>query len=66
MPSISTSVVPSNELAVHRIALPGTRALTVLIAGCNTASPTPAAAPTQAPKPAAARFHACPSNRRAP
>src|ERR1700716_1363301 len=32
MTSISTSVVPSNDLAVHRIALPGTRALTVLIA----------------------------------
>jgi predicted Zn-dependent peptidase len=32
MASISTSVVPDNGLPVHSIALPGTRALTVLIA----------------------------------
>src|SRR4030081_1595802 len=32
MASISTSLVPSTQLPVHRIALPGTRALTVLIA----------------------------------
>src|SRR6202165_1914297 len=42
MTSIGTSVVPSNGLAVHRIALPGTRALTVLIAfdaGARNESP---------------------------
>jgi predicted Zn-dependent peptidase len=32
MASISSSVVPSNGLPVHRIELPGTRALTVLVA----------------------------------
>src|SRR5277367_2231885 len=32
MASVSTSVVPSNELTINRIALPGTRALTVLVA----------------------------------
>jgi predicted Zn-dependent peptidase len=32
MPSVSSSVVPSNGLPVHRIELPGTRALTVLVA----------------------------------
>jgi predicted Zn-dependent peptidase len=32
MASVSTSVVPSNGLPVHRLALPGTRALTVLVA----------------------------------
>jgi predicted Zn-dependent peptidase len=32
MASVSTSVVPSNQLPIHRIALPGTRALTVLVA----------------------------------
>jgi predicted Zn-dependent peptidase len=32
MAAVSTTVVPSNGLAVHRLALPGTRALTVLVA----------------------------------
>src|ERR1700688_4121469 len=32
MASVSTSTVPANGLAIHRIALPGTRALTVLVA----------------------------------
>jgi predicted Zn-dependent peptidase len=32
MPEIQTTTVPSNELPIHRIALPGTRALTVLVA----------------------------------
>src|ERR1700686_4103636 len=32
MASVSSSVVPSNGLPVHRIELPGTRALTVLVA----------------------------------
>jgi predicted Zn-dependent peptidase len=32
MATVSSSVVPSNGLPVHRIALPGTRALTVLVA----------------------------------
>jgi predicted Zn-dependent peptidase len=32
MASVSSSVVPSNALPVHRIELPGTRALTVLVA----------------------------------
>ena len=32
MAVISSSVVPSNQLPVHRIGLPGTRALTVLVA----------------------------------
>ena len=32
MASIQTTTVPSNGLAVHRVALPGTRALTVLVA----------------------------------
>jgi predicted Zn-dependent peptidase len=32
MARISSTVVPSNDLAVHRIELPGTRALTVLVA----------------------------------
>jgi predicted Zn-dependent peptidase len=32
MPEIETTTVPSNELPIHRIALPGTRALTVLVA----------------------------------
>src|SRR6202140_731351 len=32
MASITTSTVPSNGLAIHRIALPGTRALTMLVA----------------------------------
>ncbi|HEY2397935.1 MAG TPA: pitrilysin family protein [Solirubrobacteraceae bacterium] len=32
MAQISSSVVPANQLAVHRIELPGTRALTVLVA----------------------------------
>jgi predicted Zn-dependent peptidase len=32
MARVSTSVVPSNGLPVHRLALPGTRALTVLVA----------------------------------
>src|SRR6267154_196299 len=42
MASVSTSVVPSNELPVHRIAIPGTRALTVLVAfdaGARTEHP---------------------------
>jgi predicted Zn-dependent peptidase len=32
MAMIRTNTVPSNDLAVHRVALPGTRALTVLVA----------------------------------
>src|ERR1700680_1493694 len=32
MASVSSSVVPSNGLPIHRIELPGTRALTVLVA----------------------------------
>src|SRR5438270_1060908 len=32
MASIETTTIPENGLAVHRIALPGTRALTVLVA----------------------------------
>jgi predicted Zn-dependent peptidase len=32
MASITTTVVPDNELPVHRIAIPGTRALTILVA----------------------------------
>ncbi|HEY4428769.1 MAG TPA: pitrilysin family protein [Solirubrobacteraceae bacterium] len=32
MATVTTSVVPSNQLPIHRIALPGTRALTVLVA----------------------------------
>jgi predicted Zn-dependent peptidase len=32
MPEIQTTTVASNELPIHRIALPGTRALTVLVA----------------------------------
>src|SRR6202451_3886329 len=32
MTNVSTSTVPENGLPVHRIALPGTRALTVLVA----------------------------------
>src|SRR6202022_2306106 len=32
MASVSSSIVPENGLPVHRIALPGTRALTVLVA----------------------------------
>src|ERR1700694_4228270 len=32
MATVSSSVVPSNGLPVHRLALPGTRALTVLVA----------------------------------
>jgi predicted Zn-dependent peptidase len=32
MASVTASTVPSNDLPVHRIALPGTRALTVLVA----------------------------------
>jgi predicted Zn-dependent peptidase len=32
MASVTTSIVPSNGLPIHRIALPGTRALTVLVA----------------------------------
>src|SRR5271167_4830932 len=32
MTNVSTSTVPENGLAVHRVALPGTRALTVLVA----------------------------------
>src|SRR5947199_3892165 len=32
MASVTTTVVPSNELPIHRIELPGTRALTVLVA----------------------------------
>jgi predicted Zn-dependent peptidase len=32
MASIQTTTVPANELPIHRIALPGTRALTVLVA----------------------------------
>jgi predicted Zn-dependent peptidase len=32
MASIQTTTVPSNDLQVHRVALPGTRALTVLVA----------------------------------
>jgi predicted Zn-dependent peptidase len=32
MASVSTSTVPANGLPIHRIALPGTRALTVLVA----------------------------------
>src|SRR5437763_15599981 len=32
MASVTTTVVPSNELPIHRIELPGTRALTVMVA----------------------------------
>jgi predicted Zn-dependent peptidase len=32
MASVSTSIVPENGLPIHRIAVPGTRALTVLVA----------------------------------
>jgi predicted Zn-dependent peptidase len=32
MPTIETTTVPANELPIHRIPLPGTRALTVLVA----------------------------------
>src|ERR1700724_496661 len=32
MATVSTSTVPSNGLQLHRLALPGTRALTVLVA----------------------------------
>lgn len=32
MASVTTSIVPANGLPIHRIALPGTRALTVLVA----------------------------------
>jgi predicted Zn-dependent peptidase len=32
MAEVTTTVVPGNELPVHRIAIPGTRALTVLVA----------------------------------
>src|ERR1700716_3069512 len=32
MASVRTSIVPSNNLPVHQIAIPGTRALTVLVA----------------------------------
>jgi predicted Zn-dependent peptidase len=32
MPTIQTTTVPANELPIHRIPLPGTRALTVLVA----------------------------------
>jgi predicted Zn-dependent peptidase len=32
MPEIQTTTVPTNELPIHRIPLPGTRALTVLVA----------------------------------
>src|SRR5437763_16592065 len=32
MASVTTTVVPSNEVPIHRLALPGTRALTVLVA----------------------------------
>jgi predicted Zn-dependent peptidase len=32
MPAIQTTTVPANELPIHRIPLPGTRALTVLVA----------------------------------
>jgi predicted Zn-dependent peptidase len=32
MATITTSIVPGNELSVHRVAIPGTRALTVLVA----------------------------------
>src|SRR6267142_3341774 len=32
MATVTTSVVPSNQLPLHRIALPGTRALTFLVA----------------------------------
>src|SRR5438270_10637145 len=32
MASIETTTVPANELPVHRVAIPGTRALTVLVA----------------------------------
>jgi len=42
MASITTSTVPANGLPVHRIALPGTRALTILVAfdaGARNESP---------------------------
>src|SRR5438309_10865477 len=42
MASVSSSVVPSNGLPVHRIELPGTRALTILVAfdaGARTERP---------------------------
>ena len=32
MANVSTSIVPANEMPIHRIELPGTRALTVLVA----------------------------------
>src|SRR6202521_2131221 len=32
MTNVSTSTVPENGLPIHRVALPGTRALTVLLA----------------------------------
>jgi predicted Zn-dependent peptidase len=42
MAEVSSTVVPSNELPLHRIAIPGTRALTVLVAfnaGARTERP---------------------------
>src|SRR6202789_2173288 len=42
MTNVSTSTVPENGLPIHRIALPGTRALTVLVAfdaGARNESP---------------------------
>ncbi len=42
MTSVATTTVPANDLPVHRIALPGTRALTVLVAfdaGARTERP---------------------------
>jgi predicted Zn-dependent peptidase len=42
MPSVATTTVPANDLPVHRVALPGTRALTALVAfdaGARTERP---------------------------